>query len=292
MSEKVYIDGNFVDAADSHGAGVSVHDPGLNYGWGLFETMQSYGGNVFLFDEHLERLTSGARALSIDSSLLDEIAPVNKNGNKDGKEDGPVSELLKINGLTEVNAYIKIIVTKGVETKEATIIIFTRAIEEEKNAELRKRGVKAILIEEPDRYKPGIKSLNYMPNILARAEAEKQAAYEAIFLAGEEIILEGSATNIFIVKGKSLITPPADGSILPGITRAEVIRLAKSSGLAVTTAPVKASELTGSDEAFLTNSIIEIMPLVEVNSSLISGGRPGELTIKLEHLYRKTACGK
>ncbi len=281
MSEKVYIDGRIVDALE---AGVSVSDPGLNYGWGLFETMQSYGTNVFLFDKHLERLTDGARALSIQSSLLEEIA-------KD-QEGGPVGELLRRNDLTEKNAYIKIIVTKGVEAKEATIIIFARAIEEEKLAELRERGVRAILIEEPGRYMPNVKSLNYMPNILARAEAEKAAAYEAIFKTNEDILLEGTATNIFIVKDARLITPEANGSILPGITRAQVIRLAEKSGLSVTIAPVKTSELTNSDEAFLTNSIIEIMPLVEVNSSPVADGRAGELTSKLQRLYREAACRK
>lgn len=285
MSEVVYIDGNFLAA---HEAGVSVHDPGLNYGWGLFETMQSYGGNVFLFDEHLERLILGARALSIESSQLEKIA----RDNKDGKKAGPIGELLKKNSLTEKNAYIKMIATKGVETKEATIIIIARAIEEEKLTALRKQGVKAILADEPGRYKPDVKSLNYMPNILARIEAEKQAAYEAVFWASEDKILEGSATNIFIVKDARLITPELDGSILPGITRAKVIRLAKASGLAVTTAPVKRSELTGSDEAFLTNSIIEVMPLVEVDSSLIANGKPGELTCKLQRLYREAAYGK
>ena len=139
---------------------------------------------------------------------------------------------------------------------------------------------------------PNVKSLNYMPNILARAEAEKAAAYEAIFKTNEDILLEGTATNIFIVKDARLITPEANGSILPGITRAQVIRLAEASGHSVTIAPVKTSELTNSDEAFLTNSIIEIMPLVEVNSSPVADGRAGELTSKLQRLYREAACRK
>jgi D-amino acid aminotransferase len=278
MTESVYINGDFVDADK---AWVNASDFGLNYGYGLFETMQAYNGKIFLFNKHHKRLADGAAALSIRSPLLKKFI--------EEKLNGKVIELLKLNRLTETNAYIKIVVTRGTGTKDATIIIFARATEEEKNAELRKRGVEAIIIDEPKRYMPDIKNLNYLPNILARLEAKEQNAYDAIFKTANNLILEGSASNIFIVKDKRVITPPADGSILPGITRQEVIELSKADGLTVVTAPIETGELLNSDEAFLTNSIIEIVPLVKVNSKIIAGGKPGTVTKRIQRLYHDAA---
>ncbi|MBE9531580.1 MAG: aminotransferase class IV [Proteobacteria bacterium] len=281
MSNKVYINGDIVNADK---AKISVSDPGLNYGYGLFETMQAYNGQIFLFDEHLKKLSDGAAALSIRSHHLKKFA----------KSSGraQIGELLKANKLTTSNAYIKIVVTKGQETKNATIIIFAKATEEAKNKELRKRGVKAILTDEPNRYRPDIKSLNYMANIEARAEARKNQAYDAIFKSRKDKILEGSATNIFIVKDKRLITPKATGEILPGITRDEVIRLATANGLKVEISPIKTGELLSSDEAFLTNSIIEQVPVVKVDSRTIGNGKPGEITRKIQALYYLARGGK
>lgn len=281
MKEKVYINGDFINADK---AKIGVDDFGLNYGYGLFETMQAYNGKVFLLAEHLERLAKGAAALSIRSPHLKKFTKMT--------EAGPVSELLKLNGLTERNAYVKIIITKGAATKNATIIIFARATEIEKNERDRRRGVKAILVDEPRRYRPEIKNLNYMPNILARAEAKRQNAYDAIFKTGKNLILEGSATNIFIVRDKRLITPKTDGSILPGITREHVIKLARADGLVVISSPVKRDDLLNSDEAFLTNSIIEQVPLVKVNSQIIADGKPGEITKKIQRLYRESVLVK
>ncbi len=281
MKEKVYVNGDFVNADKAR---VSVSDFGLNYGYGLFETMSAYNGNIFLFDEHLKRLTDGAAALSIRSPHLKKLA----------KEIGrnQIGELLKANKLTERSAYIKIIVTKGVEAKSASIIIFAKATEEAKNAKIRKNGVKAILIDEPKRYRPDIKNLNYMPNIIARNEAKKMQAYDAIFKTGKDLVLEGSATNIFIIKGKRIITPRADGKILPGITREEVIRLAKADGLTVDLAPIKTGDLLNSDEAFLTNSIIEQAPLLKVGSHTLGNGKPGEITKRIQALYQSHKRGK
>lgn len=276
MSEKVYINGDFVSIEKAR---INASDFGLTYGWGLFETMQSYNGKVFLFAEHLKRLALGAKALDIRSSHLKKLTQES--------EGGPVAALLKLNKLTTRTAYIKIIVTKG--SKNATIIIFARATDEEKNAQLRRGGAKAILIDEPGRYKPDIKSLNYLPNILAREEAKKKDAYDAIYKTSKGLILEASASNIFIIKGKRVITPPADGLILPGITREKVIKIAKEAGLTLLEAPIKTNDLIGSDEAFLTNSIIEVLPLIKIESNSIAGGKPGEITKRLQLLYRAAA---
>ena len=278
MKEKVYINGDFVDSAKAR---ISVADLGLNYGYGLFETISAYNGEPYLLDEHLKRLAYGAGVLLIHSPHL-------KKFTKGAAGTSQIKELLRLNGLSESSAYIKIIVTKGIETKNATIIIFAKASETGKLAGLRKRGVKAILVNEPARYRPEIKNLNYMPNILARNEAKKSQAYDALFKTGKDLILEGSASNIFIVKGRCLITPKTDGTILPGITREKVIKLATTDGLCVNIGPIKRSELINSDEAFLTNSIIEIAPLVKIDSQRVALGLPGEITKRIQRLYQES----
>ena len=287
-SETIYINGKFVNIEK---ASISVFDRGLNYGDGLFETMKACDGRVFLFAEHLKRLSMGARELSIRSKLLKEIS----------NEAGPVIELLKRNGLTKNAACIKIVMTRGTSgeghlpgsEKESpcTIIITAWAANEELLKRYRSRGVSAVLIDAPLRAYAHIKSLNYLPSVLGKIEAKKRKAYEALFTNKEEI-LEGSATNIFIVEDNTIKTPPDDGAILPGITRGEVLRLAERDGLRVVTGPITTTALQKADEAFLTNSIIEIIPLVSVNSALVAGGKPGALTRRLQKLYREETARK
>ncbi|MEE9542333.1 MAG: aminotransferase class IV [Thermodesulfobacteriota bacterium] len=288
MKETIYIDGKFTS---SERAKISLFDRGLNYGDGLFETLAAYDGRVFCFDAHLNRMRKGARELSIRSKLLTDIST----------DGGPVKELLKRNGLNTGTASIKIVVTRGtggeghlpgcLRRNPPTIIITAKATNERAIKRYQASGVSAVLVDAPLRMIAHIKSLNFLPSVLAKMEAKKKRAYEAI-LTNKGKILEASASNIFIVEGNTIKTPPDDGKILPGITRSEILRLAKLDGLKVKEASITKTALLSATEAFLTNSIIEIVPLIKVDSSLLATGKAGPITRRLQKLYMEETIRK
>ena len=132
-----------------------------------------------------------------------------------------------------------------------------------------------------------IKSLNYLDNILGRLEAREHNAQEALLLNTLGWVAEGATSNIFIIKDKKLITPPVDAGILPGITRAAVLEIAGTVDLQAREETFSPEELLRADESFLTNSLMEIMPLVMLNEEKIGNGRPGPLTELLRQGYRE-----
>jgi D-amino acid aminotransferase len=279
-NEMVYIDSQILPAAKAR---VSVFDRGLNYGDGLFESMRASKGRAVLLKKHIKRLKSGARLLEIPSPSLKGLSVKGEL----------IGELLKANNLTETEAVVKIILTRGsakrghgrVKKPSPTLIVTATKLDTDKLVRLKKKGVKAILTEGRGIAVSGVKSLNFLPGVLARAEAEKRRVYEALFVDAKGYLLEGSSTNIFLIKKGCLLTPPADGRILEGITRELVIEFAKKAGLKVAEKPLKASALKEADEAFLTNSIIEIVPLLKVDETIVNAGSPGPLTQRLQLLY-------
>lgn len=282
MKEFVYLNGKFVEAGD---ASVSVFDRGLNYGDGLFETMKAREGKPLLLKEHARRLKAGARALRFAlpplKAFLDDI------------DKGALETLLRKNRLMEGEAYLKLIVTRGADKgghlpskgPKPTTIIVAKKLDEEYLWGLRKAGVAAVFVEGLCPALPGVKSLNYLPSVMAKMEAAKNAAFEALFTTGG-FVTEGSSSNVFAVNGGHLTTPPLASGALPGIMRGEVIRLAKKWGFPAIEAPLSTKALEQAEEAFLTNSIMEAVPLVRIGKKKIAGGRPGSLTKAVQLLLR------
>ena len=303
-SEKVYINGRIVP---SKLACVSVFDRGLNYADGVFETMKAKEGRVFLLKEHLKRLKRGAEILNIPSPPF-------------GEMEKAIKKLLKINNLSGKEANIKIIITRGEDMgghlpqkkPKPTVIITARRLDTENIRRLQEKGVRAILLKgrfnSPSIFNPPsvppllkggkggfhegwlmgrIKSLNYLPNVLGKMEASKKGAYEGIFVQDGKL-LEGTSTNIFIVEKGVLKTPPVSSGILPGITRKTVIELARTAGtLMVKEKSISTLELKRSGEAFITNSIIGIVPLIRVDSFRIGSGKRGKITKLLQESLRE-----
>ncbi len=300
MPEKVYMNGRVVEARR---ANVSVYDRGLLYGDGLIETMRAYRGRVFCLDEHLERLHNGANTLGIPTAPLA------------GIESG-IERLIKANRLGgNLDAYLRITLTRGVDKHgyrpkkdpKPTVIITARALDKKKIGSMQRGGVKATLTEGRSLAIGGLKTLNYLPNVLAASRADENNAFEALFTSSG-IVTEGSSSNLFIIKNNMLKTPPLgprkpqrqsintarggskaaqNGTILPGITRQLVIKLASKLGIKVRESRVSIEELKRSDEAFITNSIIEILPLIDVDGAKISRGKRGKATESLQTEYGK-----
>ena len=155
--------------------------------------------------------------------------------------------------------------------------------------ELRERGMAAVVSGvRRNETSPlaRVKSLNYLDNLLAREEARRSGAGEALLLNTRGFIAEGAASNVFLVRDGTLLTPGVEAGALPGITRQVVMELAGEEGLAVEEANVTLPDLFGAGEAFLTNSVMEVMPLVSVDGRPVGPGRPGPLTERLARRYR------
>lgn len=277
MKIRVYINGSIVP---ENRAAVSVFDRGLNYGDGLFETMKAECGKVEFLKDHLSRLKKGLRLLGFPAGSLKPL--------EHDIKDGAVQRLLKANGLHAKTACLRMTVTRGTDPdghlpkKTApTVIMVAKPIDTDYVSRIRTHGVSAILLRGCGPAMPGVKSLNYLPSVIGKAEAARSGAVEGIFIGPDSSLREGTSSNIFVVSGGALVTPPVssetDEGVLPGVIRKAVIRLAMKKGLPVREARVCAKDLRSCSEAFLTNSIWGVVPLISVDKKKVGSGRPGEV---------------
>jgi len=267
----VYLDGELV-AAES--AALPASDRGLLYGYGLFETMRAYGGRVFRLAQHYRRLQVGADVLAIPVSLtLAALAEA-------------AGATLARNGLA--GARLRLTVTAGPDGGRPSLLLTAREVTEYP-PELRRRGLAAVVSAvRRNETSPlaGVKSLNCLDNVLAREDAHRRGFGEAILLNTRGFIAEGAASNVFLVRDGKLLTPGIEAGALPGITRRAVLELAAEERLVAEEADLSPGDLAAADEAFLTGSVMEVMPLVGVDGEPVGTGRPGPLTQRLAEGYR------
>jgi branched-chain amino acid aminotransferase len=277
----VYLDGHFVAREQ---AVVSVFDHGFLYGDGIYETMRAYGGKFFLLNKHLARLKRSANALSLKLPLpLEKISEA-------------LTESLKINKLRD--AYVRLHISRGpgeigldpALCAAPTMVIAAKPFHDYP-AQYYERGVGVAIVKtrrnHPLALDPAIKGTNFLNNILAKIEAIKAGAYEGIMLNWEGYVAEGTISNIFMVKKGVLYTPHVDTGILEGVTRALVLRLAKRKKIIIRETRILPKSLLAADECFITNTILEIMPVTTINKKPVRSGRPGPVTALLHREYRK-----
>lgn len=280
MEEIVWINGKVVKKKE---AKVSIFDHAYLYGDGLFETMRAYKGKVFRLDQHTRRLLTSSKILKIkipySVTFLKNI----------------ISKLTK--KIKSESAYVRIAVTRGVGRigldpalcRKPNVILYLYSFRGYP-ASFYERGAEVIISSiRRNNYSPlsNIKSNNYQNNILALMEAKEKGKDDAIMLNVDGFVSEATTSNIFIVKGKKLITPKISEGILPGITRAAIIEIAPELGLKVLQRRISISELKKAEETFLTNSIAEVRGVVGVNSVKIGGGKVGPVTRLLHRLYQQ-----
>jgi branched-chain amino acid aminotransferase len=279
----VYVNGALVERAE---AALPALDRGLLHGYGLFETMRSYGGRVFRLDAHYARMLDGARVIGLGVPLaLDEV-------------ETAVGSVLAKNGIED--ARLRLTVTAGPAGEGQPSVVLAAAPLTDYPAELYDRGMSAVTSEvRRNETSPlsRVKSLSSLDNVLAREEARRRGFDEAVLLNTLGLVAEGSSTNVFIVRGEELITPGLDSGVLAGVTRAAVLELTAEVGLTAVEGDVVPEALAGADEAFLTNSVMEVMPLVSLDGLQIGDGHPGPATVCLSRLYgelvrRETAAGR
>ena len=281
MGLQVYMNGHWVSKED---AKVSIWDHGFLYGDGVFEGIRVYNGRVFKLDQHIKRLYESAKGIEL-------TIPLSKTKMK---ED--LVETVRRNGMSE--AYVRLIVSRGPgdlgldprKCRKATVVILADKISVYPEETYRK-GLRVMIASTrrnpPDSINGRIKSLNYLNNIFAKLEHINTGVDEALLLNHDGYLVEGTAENIFIVKGEKFLTPPAYLGALEGVTRATVEELADDLGMVYEEALLTPHDLYVADECFLTGTGAEIVPVIEVDGRMIGDGVPGPATVRLLKAYRE-----
>ncbi len=278
---QIYIDGKWLARKD---AKVSVFDHGLLYGEGVFEGIRVYSRRIFRLRAHLERLYRSARGIALDIAMplakLEKLVVEAVGRNK--AEDG----------------YIRLVVTRGegalgidpASCPAPSIIIIVDQVAVYPR-ELYEGGVN--VVTSPTRQvsheavDPRIKSLNYLKNILAKIDARVANAHEAILLNREGFIAECTADNLFIVREGKIYTPSPQDGALEGITRGVILDLAGQAGIPASESRLTRYDLHTADEAFLTGTGAELMPIANFDSRPIGNGKVGPVTTKLRGEFQQ-----
>jgi branched-chain amino acid aminotransferase len=298
----VWLNGNFVDES---GAAVSLHDTGLLHAAGVFTTMRATDGKVFRLAEHLKRLRRSCEILFIPLQYKDEVL------------HGVVKELLTRNGLSD--ARIRVTVTRGVAGQDplhglklAPTVFATAAALEGYFRDFYERGMTVIAIDEqklnPYDVQAGHKTLNYFSRLAALREASRRGAGEALWFNVHNYLESGSISNLFIVKGETIVTPPTwvdlqdrkmaeacpypKAAALPGITRAAVMELAKKEGIEAIAGVISINDLLAAEEVFLTNSVMGVMPICRIERHAIGNDRPGAVTARMAELLAEAVAAE
>ena len=283
MALKVWLHDKLVDEDQ---AKISVFDHALLYGDGVFEGIRVYGGKIFEFAAHLDRLYDSAKVIRL-------VIPMDRETLADA-----VNKTLEANNV--VDGYIRLIITRGTGDlgldplicAEAGIIIIADSIQLYPEG-LYEKGLRVVsaatIRNHPLSLPPQIKSLNYLNNILAKIEALDKGVSEAIMYNHEGYVAEAVADNVFIVKNGVIYTPPTQAGSLPGITRALVIRLAKKENLEVVEKNLTRFDLYVSNEFFLTGTAAEVIGIVDIDGRVIGDGKPGPITRLLRKKFYEYA---
>jgi branched-chain amino acid aminotransferase len=274
--------------ASEQDARISVLDHGFLYGEGVYETLRTYNGVPFLFDRHMRRLRASADGLALDVPLSDDDML------------GRVRETIAATGASEDDWYIRILVTRGVGdlsydlsacTRPSVVILVKPFVPP--SPETFERGVKIALVKilrnHPGSVSPLIKSNNLLNNALAMQAAYASGAYEALMRNYRGELAECSQSNFFIVKGGTALTPPVDAGLLQGITRDFLFEVGRDLGVPVRDAILKDADLETADEAFITSTTREVVPVVQVDDRVVGTGVPGPVTLTLLHGLRTRA---
>lgn len=275
MPNIAYLNGRFLPLEE---ATVSIEDRGFQFGDGVYEVIRVYSGTPFRPHDHLSRLAQSAQAISIS-------LPLDTN-----EWDAIIREGLQRCEYSECKVYIQI--TRGVaprdhlfpEVSHPTIVITFREMAD-LPLQLVEQGVSVITSPDLRWARCSIKSLNLLPNLLAKQEADHAGAFEAILIK-DGLVTEGTSSNVVLVKGGALLTPPLSHQLLAGVTRQAVLELAKSNGIGVEERAIREEELHQADELFLIGTTIEVLPITKLHGISVGDGAPGKITKLMREKFK------
>lgn len=274
-----YLNGQFLPRAS---AAVPVEDRGFIFGDGVYEVWRVIDGRLFELDRHLARLARGIAELRIGApeivrrEVLLEVA----------------DRILDESGLGEGEATLYVEVTRGVAPRTHVFpaaatppTVFVMANRFTPPQEQRTRGAAAVTQADVRWLRCDLKTIQLLPNVMAKQAAQERGAIEAL-LVRDGMVTEGSHTNVMAVIGGVVRTHPLGNLVLPGVTRAVVLELARTLGIPAVEQAFSERELLAADEVFLVGTTTDIMPIVKVNDEPIGDGRPGAVTLRLYDAFR------
>ena len=275
MPNITYIDGKYLNYEDSK---IHVNDRGYHFGDAVYEVIV-FNKNIFYdYDGHIQRLFKSLKSLEIKFSLSSSSLKI------------IINNLIRLNKAIIGSVYIQ--VSRGVAERNHSFHglnikpILTIILTKKSNIENNINGVKAITLNDNRWSRPDIKTTQLLPNVLAKTLANKNNAYESIFIDNEGYVTEGSSSNIWVLnKENQLITRNLDGKILSGITRNSISLFAKKNNITVVEKKFTQIELYNAKEVFLTSASSFIMPIVQIDDQNINQGLVGNISLELRKLY-------
>lgn len=278
MPNLSYIDGNYYNYYDSK---IHINDRGYHFGDAVYEVILYNQGVFYDFDEHINRLFRSLHSIDIEFLITKKTIEL------------IVKNLIRLNKISFGSVYIQ--VSRGIADRNHTfnnlnikpiLTIITSKKHNNINNDI--IGVKAITVRDNRWARPDIKTTQLLPNVLAKTKANKQGAYESIFIDDEGYVTEGSSSNIWIInKDNEIITRSIDGKILSGITRKTIAKFSKLNDLTVIENKFSKDEMLNAKEVFLTSASSFVTPITEIDNVKINKGVVGEMSIKLKKLYFK-----
>lgn len=275
MATVVFLNG---DPVAPERAVVSVFDRGFLYGDSVYEVVRTYRGVPFELQAHLARLAGSAALIGMTLQV-----PLSTLGEE-------VRRAHAASGNEE--SYVRVVVTRGggeigldPALAEAPLRVIIAQTLKPPGPEVYAAGAKIALVAVRRNLRtavdPQAKTGNYLNSVMALAEARARGGYEALMLDHRDLVTEGASSNVFMVVSNVILTPSLDVGILHGVTRHVVIEVARKSGLRVLEVPIVEHMLKSADEVFLTSSIREIVPVVQVDDAVIGSGRPGPTYVRV-----------
>lgn len=275
---QVYLNGSYIEHTE---AKVSVGDRAFVFGDGIYEVIRIVNGRLFMEDEHMIRMDEGLAGLKIQMprDQRDQISDISR-------------KLISMNGLEKGQAKVYIQITRGAAwprthtfpdpPAEPTVYLSAEPFTPHK--ELHEKGVDAITVSDVRWSRCNLKTVNLLPNTLAKQEARDRGVNSAVMIR-DGVITESPNANIFAVKDGVLRTYPATNYILNGITRQAVLTIAEEENIEVNLQPVGEHELFDMDELFFTGTTTDVQPVIEVNGKAIGSGKPGPVCKKIQQVY-------
>jgi branched-chain amino acid aminotransferase len=277
MTTKINFNGEIYDELN-----ISVMDHGFLFGDSVYEVVSTLNSKLCFLKEHLDRLYNSAEAISLK-------IPRDKKWFRE--------QLMKtLHAAGNKESYVRIIVTRGVgeinidpsSCEHPNVILIVMDVTKYSKSYYEK-GIQVALVSikrnPRDALNPNVKTGNYLNNVLAKMEADKLGAQDAIMVNPWGFLTEGTTSNLFFVREGHILTPSLDCGILSGITRLLVIKLAKENGIYVEEGKWPGEELSTADEIFLTGTLKKVMPVSHLDGRAVGSGQPGPITLNLLRLY-------
>ena len=271
-----YLNGDYLPIEECK---VSVLDRGFIFGDAIYELIPVYQSKPFCLEAHLARLARSLDQTKISNPYTNEVWTQ------------VINNLINESGLTHLSVYLQ--VTRGVAKRDhafpsntaPTVFAMTNAWPE-MNSDMHEKGLSVVTVDDMRWDRCDIKATSLMANIMKKQQAVESDADEAVLIR-DGYVLEGSSTNVFIVKGNQVLTAPKNNLILPGITRDVVVELLNDNNIALLEQAPTKQQLEQADEVWITSSTKECAPVTTVDGSPVGNGKPGELWRKVHSLYQE-----